>query len=259
MTLKEPRVKRCWIKGLKLVTLALILALYFNGGATNRFRAASAQTASQASSGPLPAGPDLIAKMQDILKHAGSVHIDSTLTVSIPNSSRTLVAQHVDYSWRDSHVSSRATTRSASFHVRPATTTTAHSTTLIVGSREASRSGRDTWSCGSSKETLKTLGALLVSFLHVQGRGARTLGAETIAGMAVWHVRATAHVPFLSGAPTDQQVDLYLAQSDARVIKQTLATTGTGQPTIYITVANRYTGYGTSVRGLLPAACAEKG
>lgn len=195
--------------------------------------------------------------MQKTLAHAGSAHIDSTLTVSIPNSSRTVVAYRADYSWHDSRVSSHAETRSISPHAQTATTT-ARSTTIIVGSREASRSGTGAWNCGSSKQTLKALGALLLGFLHVQGHGARTLGAETISGVPVWHVVATARIPFLSAAPTDYQIDLYLAQSDAHVIKQALATTGTGQPIIYITVANVYARFGTAVRTSLPASCRGK-
>lgn len=192
--------------------------------------------------------------MLGTLQRAGSAHIESTLSVAIPHSAQTVVTHHVDYSWRDSRVSSQGTTRSTSLRPRPMTTTS-HSATIIVGRREASRTAGATWNCGSSRETLKALDALFVSFLHVRESGARTLGAETVDGVAVWHVQATAHIPFLSATPIDQPVDLYLAQSDGHAVEQTLATTGTGQPTIYITVTNHYRDYGIGVRKTLPAAC----
>ncbi len=251
-------MKRKWRLIVGMGIAALLLGMYGVRDAAAGRRAATGALGTQPTSGALPAGPDLVARMQAVLARAGSVHVDSTVSVSIPGSSRTVVRDHVDFSWRDSRVSSHATTRSTSLHTQPATITTDHSTTIIVGHREAYRSERDPWKCGPSTESLKALRALLAGFLHTQAQGARTLGAETIAGVPVWHVVATAHIPFLSATPTDHSIDLYLAQSDAHAIKQTLATTGTGQPIIYITVANVYARYGTSVSTPLPTACTGK-
>ena len=200
---------------------------------------------------PGPAGPALLAAMEQALKHAGSVHIIETgnLTIpSAPDQNQTL-AGTVDVSSKHHLLHSVLVNHFAGGQPD------ARSVVIAVGKHDATRSGQvgktAKWKCPRQKVVAGTYDA---AQLPRQVDGATTVGAESLTGVSVWHV----HLPETSSAGTID-ADFYIGQSDNLLLRETLRlTVGSGTDQATATLDLNYSQYGKAFKLKLPAVCGRR-
>jgi hypothetical protein len=130
-----------------------------------------------------------------------------------------------------------------------------------VGYNAATRSntGKGTWQCQHFKPgQVHLIGRK--SYLADLGwpRHARNLGPTMLAGVPVWHVRATVFggPPQGGGAEPPTRADFYIARSDNTLLREATATTAFGfGPKSRNTRYWMYSRYGQPVHVSLPSAC----
>jgi hypothetical protein len=205
---------------------------------------------------PLPSGGQLISQMKSIVKAKGSAHVESYIAVAVGSLSVVESPIHVDLSWQRSQVRAKLVTHSSSGNSQ--TTTVQHISYASVGNRTATRRDHHAWQCATSRSYVASLLLTLAGFLHAHGQDAQNLGAETVDGTAVWHVRTTQPEPLdiSSGRNPRQPVDYYISQSDSMVVRMTLTESVSTETTVaLVEIKNDYSSYGETVSVTLPKPC----
>jgi hypothetical protein len=202
---------------------------------------------------PAPAltAQQIITRMQAAQQQENTEHVDLTVRVSSARKLRLALHEIADISLHPQLVSE---VDSIKGNLGPPFPRSTQIRTLIVGNRAAERFGKRSWTCSGAQSAFNEVVDLLKQ-LHPQLHGAQDLGTATIAGMAVWHIRATASVSSM-GKTFIAPIDLYIAQAGFTLVQehstQTLHSSGM---TLHETVNASFSRYGEPVNVVLPSIC----
>jgi hypothetical protein len=266
---------------LLVLLLASALALVLSPGAhgqTSPPATATPQPPPPATTTPqptptaLPSAADLVAGMERAQEGKGSVRWTERDTYTTPHASRELDTIHGDISWRDGLLRQLTTTRTTNLRKKPNPTHISTSTDLVAGGILATRTNKQPWDCsaldlssggssgsGSSSTDLGT--ALLGNARFTE----TNLGAETLNGVPVWHLRETMAIPGVTPKGKPGVGDYYVTQADDTPLREIVSLTTTfvfpGEGSSYTRVkviqhsTTNFTAYGETFHVRIPRAC----
>jgi hypothetical protein len=268
------------MRPIRLITLAALLLPLL----------AFAPAAHAQASGSPPAARALLPASVLATLLQNSVHVAGSVDISASGVSAGSIDLSGDFAWQD-QIEGSLHLQTAS-PVIASTLGASAVDLIVVGQRAAARVGAGAWQCSSTaKGAASTTGSATASTKKARspgkakgksskkgkkskksasgaasataGSAAMTqaipqfgqpvdLGAETLDGVAVWHVQSKS-----TGSVTDTStIDLYVTQSDLTLKRVILSESTTASPAMTVTATVDLSQYGEPVSVSLPAACA---
>ena len=202
---------------------------------------------------PLSA-PELLASAEQMLVASGTVHETLVARIVVPGVSVETDHVHADFSYRDhwQHIFTRMHVVSQA----PGRVVSSHSELVGVGDTAALRGvdegGRTVpWTC-LPHTTLDYDPTIFLRHMTT----VRSLGAATLGGVPVWHLRLTPSRSDREESQAAAVLDLAIARSDGRIVQlsQHVVSTDPTSPR-EVTVSASLSRYGQPMNAELPAAC----
>lgn len=216
----------------------------------------------------MPPAQQLIAQAEGAFAVAGSAHVTETFAGVITHAATTLhlsTSVDGDLSWRQPASAHLTGTVSLPGALAGFPVGLSFEMVLVDGTL-ALRLFSGSWSCmniGSPGKGLTLPGMASGVVTKVLFKNAVNLGADTVGGVAVWHVQQVGRL-VSKGArqravKTPVTIDLYIAQSDATLRRATASWSGKfGTAGSTATASVDFSMYGETVQVQLPAGCSSQ-
>lgn len=205
----------------------------------------------------LPAAQDLVARANAANRRKGSVHFTASYILEQPKLARITQSVVGDLLYRGIRARERVTQRTTQLNQTPQATQVQHIQIVLVGQTGAMRTDGKKWQCQNVQGLQQTLQGMANQLVGPGQTTMATLGSESAAGVAVWHVQIKQNVP-LSTEPMTE--DIYISQADDTVQRLSISGSLTVQgQTLQERLSEKFSRYGEKIQIKLPKACRGAG